>query len=249
MRKKSRASVVDVNNAVVGLGCAAALIATGLFGEAQAQSPTQEALKPEVSFNAGIASDYVFRGVSQTMEDPAIQAGVDVAHGVFYTGAWASNVDFGDGKTDAEIDLYAGVRPQFAGLNWDVGVVGYLYTGQPDGADYSYGELKVAASRNVGKASLGAAVFYSPDFFGASEDEATYAEINASLPAYDRVTVSGAVGRQWVSSDLDYLTWNLGAAWQATDYLAVDLRYHDTDGHDLGQTYDSRVILSLKAVM
>ncbi len=249
MTKKSHASVVGVNNIIFGMGCAAALIATGLFGEAQAQVQNPDAVKPKVSFNAGIASDYAFRGVSQTMEDPAVQAGVDVTNGMFYTGAWASNVDFGDGETDAEIDLYAGVRPQFAGLNWDMGVVGYLYTGQPDGADYSYAELKAAASRNVGKATLGAAVYYSPDFFGAAEDEATYAEINASLPAFERVTVSGAVGHQWVSSDFDYVTWNLGAAWQATDHLAVDLRYHDTDGHDFGQTYDSRVILSLKAVL
>ena len=245
MRKKIHAPVSGVNNAVFGIGCAAALIGVGLFGEAQAE----EGLKPKIGFNAAIVSDYAFRGVSQTLEDPALQAGVDVTHGIFYTGAWASNVDFGDGETDAEVDLYAGVRPRFAGLNWDLGVVGYLYTGQPDGADYNYAELKAAASRNVGLATLGAAVYYSPDFFGASEDEATYAEINASYPAHERVTVSGAVGQQWVSSDLDYVTWNLGAAWQATDHLALDLRYHDTDGHDLGQTYDSRVILSLKAVL
>lgn len=245
MRKKSYAPTVGLNNAVLGLGCAAALVVAGLAGEATAQ----EAAKPEVSFNAAIASDYAFRGVSQTMEDPAIQAGVDVTHGVFYAGAWASTVDFGDGETDAEIDLYVGIRREYAGLNWDAGMVGYIYTGQPDGADYSYAELKLAASRSVGAATLGAAVYYSPDFFGASEDEATYAEINASFPAHDRVSVSGAVGYQWVSSDLDYLTWNLGAAWQATDHLAVDLRYHDTDGHDFGQTYDSRVIISLKAVL
>jgi uncharacterized protein (TIGR02001 family) len=245
MRKKIHAPVSGVNNAVFGIGCAAALIGVGLFGEAQAE----EGLKPKIGFNAAIASDYAFRGVSQTLDDPAVQAGVDVTHGIFYTGAWASNVDFGDGETDAEVDIYAGVRPQFAGLNWDLGVVGYLYTGQPDGADYNYAELKAAASRNVGTASLGAALYYSPDFFGASEDEDTYAEINASYPAHERVTVSGAVGQQWVSSDLDYVTWNLGAAWQATDHLALDLRYYDTDGHDLGQTYDSRVILSLKAVL
>lgn len=245
MTKKNHAPNVGVNNAVVGIGCATALIVLGMCGQARAEESSQ----PDISFNAGVTSDYVFRGVSQTMEDPALQAGVDVTHGSIYAGAWASNVDFGDGETDAEVDLYVGVRPEFAGFNWDVGVVGYLYTSQPDGADYSYGELKLAASRPVGAATVGAVVYYSPDFFGASEDEATYAEINASIPAHDRVTVSGAVGHQWVSSDLDYLTWNLGAAWQVSDHLAVDLRYHDTDGHDFGQTYDSRVVISLKAVL
>jgi uncharacterized protein (TIGR02001 family) len=101
----------------------------------------------------------------------------------------------------------------------------------------------------VGQGTLGGAIFYSPDFFGASEDQATYAEINGSLPVHPRVTLSGAVGHQWVSSDLDFAAWNLGAVWQATDQLAVDVRYHDTDAHDFGRTYDSRVVLSLKAVI
>lgn len=245
MRKNLCASVMGVNNAILGIGCATALMMAGLSGQAQAQ----DASKTKLGFNAAITSDYVFRGVSQTLEEPAIQAGVDVTHGKFYTGAWASNVDFGDGATDAEVDLYAGVRPQFAGFDWDAGIVAYLYTGQPDGADYNYAELKVAASRAVGQTTVGVAVYYSPDFFGASEDEATYAEINAGFPVHERVTVSGALGHQWVSSDLDYLTWNLGAAWQASEHLAVDVRYHDTDGYDLGQTYDSGVVLSLKAVL
>ena len=59
--------------------------------------------------------------------------------------------------------------------------------------------------------------------------------------------LSGAVGRQWVSSDLDYTTWNLGAAYQLTDTLALDLRYHDTDQHDFGDTYGARAVATLKA--
>ena len=97
-------------------------------------------------------------------------------------------------------------------------------------------------------ATLGAAVYYSPDFFGAAEDDATYAEVNGAVSPADKWTVSGAVGRQWVSSDLDYTTWNLGAAYQLTDHLALDVRYFDTDEHDFGSSYDSRVVASLKAV-
>lgn len=245
MRKKPHAPVVGVNNAIFGIGCAAALIVAGVFGEAMAQDQAQ--VSTDVSFNLGVTSDYAFRGVSQTLDDPALQGGVDVSRGVFYAGTWASNVDFGDGQTDAEIDLYAGVRPQFAGLTWDMGAVGYVYAGQPDGADYSYVELKAAASRTVGAATLGAAVYYSPDFFGASEDEATYAEINGAYSPADRWTLSAALGRQWLSSTFDYTTWNLGAAYQMTDHLALDVRYFDTDEHGLGSTYESRLIASLKA--
>ena len=191
------------NDAWFAAASIAAIAGLGLCSEAKAQ---------DVSANVALTSDYVFRGVSQTQEDPAILAGYAL----------------------------------------DFSVIGYLYAGQPDGADYDYVELKAAASRAVGQtpfglATLGTAVYYSPDFFGASEDEATYAEINGAVSPADKWTVSGAVGRQWVSSDLDYTTWNLGAAYQLTDTLAVDLRYHDTDQHDFGDIYGARAVATLKA--
>jgi uncharacterized protein (TIGR02001 family) len=221
-----------------------AVLATGLASQAGAQNVS---VSPQWAFNVAGTSDYVFRGVSQTQEAPALSAGVDLTYGSLYAGTWASNVDFGDGDTNAEIDLYGGIRPEVAGWNLDLGVIGYLYTNQPDGADYDYAEVKAAASRAFGPATLGAAVYYSPDFFGASEDEATYVEANAAISPADRWTLSGAVGRQFVSSDLDYTTWNLGAAWQMTPHLAVDVRYHDTDEHDFGDTYGARAVASLKA--
>jgi len=227
------------NDAWFAAACILAIAGLGLCSEAKAQ---------DVSANAALTSDYVFRGVSQTLEDPAISAGVDLTGDGFYAGAWASNVDFGDGDTKAEVDLYAGYRPEIAGFVADFGVIGYLYTGQPDGADYDYVEFKAAASRAIGSATLSAAVYYSPDFFGPAEEEATYAELNAAFSPADKWTISGAAGRQWVSSDLDYNTWNLGAAYQLTDKLAVDLRYHDTDQHDFGDTYGARAVATLKAV-
>jgi uncharacterized protein (TIGR02001 family) len=224
-------------------GCLIALVIWGIASHADAQ----EADGPQWSANVAASSDYVFRGVSQTEEDAAISAGVDLTSGAFYAGAWASNVSFaGDDDTGIEADLYAGVRPEFAGFNWDFGVVGYLYD-EPGALDYDYVELKAAASRAIGPATVGAAVYHSPDFFGAAEDEATYVEANAAFSPADRWTVSGAVGRQFVSSDFDYTTWNLGAAFALTDTLALDLRYHDTDEHDFGEAYGSRAVASLKA--
>ena len=246
MRKRNSTKVSGAHDALFGGASLVAIIALGLCSS---PAEAQEKAGPDVAFSAAAASDYVFRGVSQTESDPAVSAGVDVTQGLFYAGAWAGNVSFaGDADTDAEIDLYAGVRPEFGGFDWDFGVVSYFYAGQPDGADYDYVELKAAASRAVGPATLGAAIYWSPDFFGASEDEATYAEINGAISPADKWTISAAVGRQWVSSDFDYVTWNLGAAYQLTDHLALDVRYFDTDEHDFGDAYDSRAVASLKAV-
>ena len=243
MTRKSRSRASTKNDVWFAGACLIGLVVWGVASHADAQV----AQGPQWSANVAVGSDYVFRGVSQTEEDAAISAGVDMTNGVFYAGAWASNVSFaGDDDTGVEADVYAGVRPEFGGFNWDFGVVGYLYD-DPSGLDYDYVELKAAASRAIGPATVGAAVFWSPDFFGASEDEATYAEVNAAFAPADRWTVSGAVGRQWLSSDLDYATWNVGLAYALTDTLAVDIRYHDTDEHDFGQVYESRAVASLKA--
>jgi len=195
---------------------AALLTATG----ASAQSP-------EVSWNIGVVSDYVFRGVSQTDEEPAIQGGVDLTAGGFYVGAWGSNVDFGD-DTDAEFDVYAGYRAEAAGFALDFGAVGYGYAGAPDGADYGYLELKAAASRAVGPASFGVQVYWSPDFFGPDE-EATYVEANAAFALAPKWTVSGAVGHQALDVSDDYTTWNAGVGYALTGNVGIDVRYIGSD--------------------
>ncbi|MBU1385578.1 MAG: TorF family putative porin [Alphaproteobacteria bacterium] len=203
------------------LACAAAAAALLAASSASAQDG------PQIAWNVGLFSDYVFRGYSQTDEEAAIQGGVDLTAGSFYAGAWASNVDFGD-DTEAEVDLYGGFRTETGGVAVDFGVVAYLYVEAPDGADYDYVEFKAAASRAVGPVTVGAVVFYSPDFFGLDE-EATYVEGNLAFTPADKWTVSGAVGYQALDVNDDYTTWNAGVAYALTDNVAIDVRYHDTD--------------------
>ena len=202
--------------------CAAAVAAliTASAGAASAQDV-------DVAFNVALTSDYVFRGFSQTGEDPALQAGVDLTSGGFYAGGWVSKVDFGD-STDAEVDLYGGYRTEASGWALDFGVIGYGYVDEPSAADYGYVEFKAAASRAVGPVTAGAAVYYSPDFFGADE-AATYVEGNVAFAPMDKVTVSAAVGKQFLDVNDDYTTWNAGVAYAFTDNLVGDVRYYDTD--------------------
>ncbi len=216
--------------------CAAAVAALLTAGAASAQSA------PEVAWNVGVVSDYVFRGYSQTLEDPAIQGGVDATFGAFYVGAWASNVDFGD-DTNAEVDLYGGYRGEAAGFAFDVGAVGYAYVNAPVGADYDYVEVKAAASRAIGPATFGAAVYWSPDFFGLDK-EATYVEANAAFAPADKWTVSAAVGHQSLDVNDDYTTWNVGVGYAVTDHVAIDVRYHDTDVD--GLLSDGRAVAGVK---
>lgn len=223
------------------LALLAAAGALTLGTAAQAQDESAFAL----SFNVGAASDYVFRGYSQTDEDPQVFGGVDATVGsIGYVGAWVSNVDFGD-DTDFEFDLYAGVKPTLGPVALDLAVIYYGYAGAPSGASYGYWEGKVAGSVPVGPATVGAAVYYSPDFFGGTGD-AVYYEVNSAIAIPDtKFSVSGALGHQSLKGNGDYTTWNLGVGFAVTDHIGLDLRYHDTDV--AGPLSDDRVVVGIKA--
>jgi uncharacterized protein (TIGR02001 family) len=204
----------------------AAVAASALFAGAGAASA-----EGALSYNIAVTSDYVWRGVSQNDEDPAIQAGLDYTNGMFYAGAWSSNVS----PADIEVDLYAGVKPSYGDFAFDFGAIYYWYNDK----DLDFGELKAAVSHPVGKGSIGAAAFINVD-----RDLEDYIEVNGSYPITDKLTVSGAFG------DYGYNTWNLGAGYAIDKTFSVDVRYSDTDIKKPAETVklsDERVALTLKA--
>jgi uncharacterized protein (TIGR02001 family) len=97
----------------------ASLLSAGLMGAQVANA--------EVSFNAALVTDYVFRGVSYSDNGLALQGGADYAHesGV-YVGTWLSNIDTGI-DTDIEYDLYVGYGMEVNGLEIDLGYTTYNY--------------------------------------------------------------------------------------------------------------------------
>ena len=203
---------------------------------------------PSFSFNVGASSDYVFRGFSQTDSKAQVYGGADVGIGIFYAGTWLSNVDFGD-STDMEYDLYAGFKPTLGPVALDVGVVRYGYTNQASGADLDYWEFKAAGSLPAGNGTVGAAAYYTPENFGQT-GQATYVEVNGSMPLMDKVSLSGAFGHQAVEGDGDYETWNVGIGYAITDNFSVDLRLWDTNlekSYDPNKLASGRVVVGLKA--
>jgi uncharacterized protein (TIGR02001 family) len=221
---------------------ATATLALGVAAQAKAEDG------PSVSFNVGAASDYVFRGYSQTDSKPQVYGGADLGIGIFYAGTWVSNVDFGD-STSMEYDLYAGFKPTLGPVSLDVGLVRYGYTNQEDGADLDFWEGKLAGSVAAGKGTVGGAVYYTPENFGQT-GKATYVELNGSMPIAEKLSVSGAVGHQALEGDGDYETWNLGVGYAINDVFGLDLRYWDTnveESNDPAKLTSARVVVGLKA--
>lgn len=117
-----------------------------------------------VSGSVALASDYRFRGISQTDKAMAVQGGLTVAHrSGLYAGAWASNLaGWGTfGGANMELDLIAGYKlPLADGAAIDVGLTWYMY---PSGADKTdFAEPYVKLSGTAGPATLTAGVAYAP---------------------------------------------------------------------------------------
>jgi uncharacterized protein (TIGR02001 family) len=235
---------------ILKLSLLAAAATLSIVGAARAEdAPAAPAeVKPlTIVFNVGAATDYEFRGVSQTNNRGQVFGGADATiEGIGYAGVWLSNVDFLNG-TQMEYDLYAGIKPVVGPVTVDLGVIRYGYTSQPPGPKETYTEWKIAPSMPIGPATVGLAYFYSDNFFGET-GPANYYEINASMPiAKTSFSVSGAFGHQQVVGPLDYNTWNLGVGYAVNSHIGFDLRYWDTDEHSFGSIYKSKVVLGVKA--
>jgi uncharacterized protein (TIGR02001 family) len=117
-----------------------------------------------VSGSVAIASDYRFRGVSQSDRQMAVQGGLTIAHeSGFYVGTWASNLaGWGTfGGANMELDLIGGYKAKLGnGATLDTGLTWYMYPGGANKTDFA--EPYVKLSGTTGPATLTAAVAYAP---------------------------------------------------------------------------------------
>lgn len=116
------------------------------------------AAEDSISANMALATDYVWRGYSQTLENPAIQGGLDwSSESGWYVGTWGSNVDFGD-AANLELDLYGGWGTELSnGVGIDLGFIQYLY--YDTDADLDFNEIYAGVSYS----GISATVSYDPD--------------------------------------------------------------------------------------
>jgi uncharacterized protein (TIGR02001 family) len=209
-----------------------------------------------ISYNVGLFSQYIFRGLTQTDEKPAIQGGVDFAHASgLYVGAWGSNISWlEDGGyyegSSLELDVYGGYRNSIGetGLGYDAGVLQYIYPGSrtsphvAGSATASTTEVYGALSYKWLQGKFSYAV--SKNVFGNADARGTYyAELNANVPLADSgITANLHVGRQkFDGQTLDdlytYTDWKIGATKAFSNGVNVGAYYSDSNAKDSGYTF------------
>ena len=187
-----------------------------------------------------LASDYLFNGVTQTDENPALQGSLDWAgESGWYAGAWGSNVDFGD-DTNLEVDIYAGYYQDLSeNMSLDIGIAQYTYHGAGYSSDGNYPEAYV--KWGIGNTELN--FWYSWDYFGS--DAGHYiVMLNHTLELNEATSLLLGVDRS-TSLDAEKYEWETDKRyyyhWQATlnySYAGFDmsLGLHGTDLDTYGDT-------------
>jgi uncharacterized protein (TIGR02001 family) len=223
-------------------------LADGYGGAAPA--PAEEGRKFGYSWTVTGASDYMFRGISYTQNDPTINSYLEATWGIAYLGFWTSNIDYAPDLGPWEQDIYLGIRPVTGRVNWDLAVLWYLY-GTKNGfnvGDYDVVEFKAAASTSpFTNFTIGVTGYYTPDQDRAIVETYTV-EGNAAytLPKLGMFTptISGIVGlwsaernsiystgyffKNDGSAQDDLVYWNAGLK-LGVEKVTLDFRYWDTD--------------------
>jgi len=175
---------------------AAALAAlSALLGAAPAHAQ-QAGATTTLTGNLTLASDYRFRGISQTNRKPTLQGGFDFAAGGFYLGNWNSNLD-SDLYTGAniEMDFYGGYRGAAGSVSYDLGVLYYYYPGSGNTGAGRIDNTELYAAAGIGPFTLKYSHAVS-DFFNAPDSKnAYYLDLGASYPV-GRLTLGAHVGYQ-----------------------------------------------------
>ncbi|MBL8474322.1 MAG: hypothetical protein JNM98_21220 [Rhodocyclaceae bacterium] len=241
--------------AVAGLLSAPSLVAFA------ADAPPPE---HTVTGNLTIASDYRFRGITQTFKKPAIQGGIDYSHSSgLYLGNWNSNVSEWTGYPggNLEMDFYGGWKGSWGDFGVDVGVLYYYYPGSDakgNPATISVGNPKTGRTGSgtvdntelyIGASWKWLSAKYSwsiNDYFSVPDTENTgYLELNANFDLGNGWGLVGHVGRlnlknfqSGAGDNGKYTDWKLGVTKEIAAGWTAGAYYVDSNAKaGTGETY------------
>lgn len=157
-----------------------------------------------LSFNAGVTTDYRYRGISQSRLKPALQGGADYVHkSGFYVGTWASSIrwlkDVPGGDGPVEWDIYGGYKGVAGPVSYDVGVLRYQYPQENFAVSPNTTEVYLAGT--MGPATLKYSHSVTNLFGFADSKNSGYLDLSATFDLGDGWSVVPHVGHQSVKNN------------------------------------------------
>ncbi|SEK09215.1 TorF family putative porin [Achromobacter sp. NFACC18-2] len=189
--------------------------------------------------NVTLASQYRYRGLMQTNNQPAIQGGFDLAHASgFYIGNWNSSISWlddsnSDVSAPVEMDFYGGYKGNIVeGVPVDLGVLQYYYPGDFPSGYTSPDTTELYAGIGYGPMSFKYSIALTNLFGFADSKYSQYFDLSGNFDTgLWGLTVNAHVGRQIVRNvdNGSYTDWKLGLTKDFGDGLSVSLAYLDTN--------------------
>ncbi|MFT7003421.1 MAG: hypothetical protein ACJAWW_000768 [Sulfurimonas sp.] len=170
---------------LIKLSLAAALAVTMGYSELSAA-------EVEVSANVAMTSNYVWRGMTQTSNSPAVQGGFDLGYEGFYLGTWGSNIDFGDDRASLEADLYLGYANEVEKFSYDVGIIQFMYPNETD--KYNFAEAYISLGYDFDVVAVGAAYYQGIDTDVDDWEPGNAWEVSLSVPLPMDISLDGTYG-------------------------------------------------------
>lgn len=193
-----------------------------------------------ITGNAGLYSDYRFRGISQTNKKPAFQGGFDIGHASgFYVGNWNSNIDAaGYNGANLEMDFYGGYKLPLGDFTLDVGALYYYYPGSGVAGSNKIDNTEIYVGGSYGPFSLKYSHAVS-DFFGVPDSKnAGYLDGSVTYELSPGFSLVGHVGYQKLKGNA--VVTEIGAS--TTEDTIIDYKLgvtYDLSGWLLGAAYIS----------
>jgi len=202
------------------------------------------ALADPITGQVGIASQYIGKGLGKSDEEPAVFGSVRWQTNGFYASAFESEATSTKGA-NAEVIVTAGYQRDISDWGVDLQVMHRQMIGETNGVDSGYLEFQGDISRDLtDRISARIRVNYSADTYGVG-DAAWWSEAQSTLKLTSADKLSIAYGVRRVDNGSDYNAWNIGVKHKFNPAVSGDLRWYDTDEHELGGRYEGRLVASV----
>jgi len=159
--------------------------------------------------NVALTTNYLFRGVSQTGNGPAIQGGFNYSYTPLSlnAGIWGSNVDsapLGFAGANMETDFLASWTPTYDKLSVDLGYVRYQYF-QTTFEDNNTNEFHLGLGYDLTYVKPKFTANYSENWFG--DGPSWYYDLSVSVPLPYDISRGGHYGWNHFSGDLGFVNY------------------------------------------
>lgn len=243
------------------------LLTLGLLAAAMSAQAADTSSPVTVTGSMAFTSDYLFRGVSQTSNNAAVQGSLTFTHdsGLYFT-AWGSSVSGANPAGGVELDTLLGYAGKAGEVGYDVGIMRYNYPGfgrdtvlpgstAAAGYEPDYDEAYASISYRGAKLGLN----YSTDYYFESgqflysylEYAATVADTglfaHVGMNRFDDAAMMAkALGLAGSNSDDSYLDYKVAVS-RSVGGVGLELAYA---GSDIDEQYcggglcEGRVVLT-----